>query len=483
MATEPARRAVWAWRYASLVVALVLPFLACMSRSTPPTSQPTPTARPTASTVYFQGGALRASDGGSLWSANLGAEPPLMGGGVAYVLGSTTSGQSTRATVTAVRLTDGAKLWASMLPADSSVGPDVLTGNGLLVVATAQYGTGLEMTLRLAALRAGDGSIGWQSAPLDVVRRPTVDTPVPFVSSLAFFGGRVVALADAGRQDAFAAAWSAADGSLAWRMPLPNAGPYAGAAADLHLADGLPLVAWAGTSGQMVGALDVARGVWIWTHVTGSARFDLVTDGVVLFSDGETGTALRVTNGTALWTLRLGSGAMGNTLRQMAVSDTTVFYGNFVACPGATTTSGIDLQVVACQQLYAVSLTDGKLLWQHRLSPNPIYNATYTAYGDGILYYQYFTGNQASGEHVTLLALAAARGIQLWARETGSLFETIAAGAGAVYGVGPAQGGACSTAITAYGARDASQLWQQPYAPCPQGFIGGFYRFPWLVVG
>jgi outer membrane protein assembly factor BamB len=208
-----------------------------------------------------------------------------------------------------------------------------------------------------------------------------------------------------------------------------------------------------------------------------------VTDGVVLFSDGETGTALRVTNGTALWTLRLGGGAVGNTLRRMAVSDTTVFYSNFVACPGATTTSGIDLQVVACQQLYAVSLTDGKLLWQHQLSPNPIYNATATAYDDGILYYQYFTGSQASGEHVTLLALDAARGQQLWARATDGLFVTIAAGTGAVYGIGPMQGDACPTAVTAYGSQDGSKLWRQPYTPCPHSFIGGLSRFPWLVVG
>jgi len=242
------------------------------------------------------------------------------------------------------------------------------------------------------------------------------------------------------------------------------------------------VVAYGGASGQMLGALDVARGMWAWSHDTGAAGFDLATDHALIVSDNANVKALNSADGATLWTSRL-DGGLSNTLREMAASDTTVFYGNFVLCPGATPTSSFDLQVVACQQIYAVSLADGKVLWQRQLAPNPIYNATHTAYGGGILYYQYFSGDQASGERVTLLAFDAARDGQLWSHETGSLFETIAAGAGAVYGIGPAQGGACSTAIMAYSARDGLRLWQQAYTPCPQGFIGGFLRFPWVVVG
>jgi outer membrane protein assembly factor BamB len=471
------------WRYAPLVAALVLPLLACGARSTPPVGQPTPTNQPSATTVYIQGGALRAGDGAVRWSADLGAEPPLMAGGIAYVLGSATSGQSTRTTVTALRLADGATLWAATLPVDGSAGPDVLTGDGLLVVSTGQYGTDLGMTLRLVALRTTDGSLAWQSAPRAVVRRPTVDTPVPFVSALVFANGRVIALADSARQDAFAAAWSTIDGSLVWRLPLPSADAYAGAAAELHLAGGLPVVAWAAASGQTAGALDVVRGAWIWSRGIGSAGFDLVSDTVVAFSDGDVRTALRVANGTPLWTFRLSGDALGHTLRLLAASTTTAFYGDFVACPGATTTSGIDLQVVACQQLSAVRLADGNVLWQRQLAPTPVYNATNSASDGGALYYQYFTGDQASGMHVTLLALDAVRGGQLWSHETGSLFETMAAGTGAVYGIMAGQGGACPTALAAYGAGDGAQLWLRPYVPCPHGFIGGLSRFPWLVVG
>jgi hypothetical protein len=356
--------------------------------------------------------------------------------------------------------------------------------NGLLVVATGEFGAGLNETLRLVALRTGDGSVAWQSAPLAVLRRPTVDTRVPFVSALAFSGGRVVALADAGPNPngAFAAAWSAVDGSVAWRLPLPSSAPYAGASADLRLAGGMPVFAWAAASGQMAGALNVVRGAWAWLHDLGSAKFDLVSDSVVLFSDGETGNALTV-DGTTLWTYRVGDGAVGNTLRPLAASATTVFYGDFVACPGATTSSGIDLQVVACQQLSAVSLADGKALWQRQLGLNSIYNATATAYGGGTLYYEYFAGDQASGMHITLLAFDAATGSQLWSHEMGSLSETLAAGTGAVYGIGPAQGGACPTVVTAYSGQNGARLWQQPYAPCPHNFIGGLSRFPWLVVG
>ncbi|HYM28900.1 MAG TPA: hypothetical protein VET66_12170, partial [Steroidobacteraceae bacterium] len=85
--------------------------------------------------------------------------------------------------------------------------------------------------------------------------------------------------------------------------------------------------------------------------------------------------------------------------------------------------------------------------------------------------------------HVTLLALDAAHGGRRWSHETSSLFERIAAGADAVYAIAAGQRGACPTALAAYSAGDGAPLWQVPYAPCPQGFIGGLSRFPWLVVG
>jgi outer membrane protein assembly factor BamB len=482
MKKHPGQEFSQAWRCAPLVATLLLALAGCGVGTTTVVGQPTPTGQPSTSTVYIQGGALRASDGAVRWSADLGAEPPLMAGGVAYVLGSASSGQSTEASVTALRLTDGTKLWASTLPVDDSPGPEVLTGDGLLVVATGQYGTGLGMSLRLVALRVADGSLAWQSAPVAVVRRPTVDTPVPFVSRLISGGGRVVAFADSGPHSAFAAAWNAADGSPAWQLPLSGASQYAGASTDLTSAGGVPMAAYYDTSGLAVGALDVARGAWAWSRTLAGAGLDLVVPSALIFSDGETVSALRPTDGTTLWTHRL-DGGLSHTLREVAASDTSVFYGDFVACPGATTTSSSDLQVLACQRISALSLTDGALLWQYQLPLDPIYNATYTAYGGGILYYQWFTGSQATGMRVTLLALGAARGGRLWSRATSGLFEALAADAGGVYGIAAGQSGACPTALAAYSARDGAPLWQVPYTPCPHGFIGGLSRLPWLVVG
>ncbi|HEV2238015.1 MAG TPA: PQQ-binding-like beta-propeller repeat protein [Ktedonobacterales bacterium] len=466
----------------ALVLALVLALAGCGAGTTPVIGQPTPTAEPPTGVVYIQGGALGASDGAVRWSADLGSAPPLIAGGIAYAVTSAGTGQATHEALSAVRLADGTTAWTYALPADSAAGPMTLTDSGLLVVATAEFSTGLGESLRLVALRTSGGGVAWQSAPLAVVRRPTVDTPVPFVSALASAGGRVIALADTDRQAAFAIAWSATDGSVAWRLPLPNAGAYAGAGADLRLAGGKLVVAWGGAVGETLGALDVARGAWAWTHDAGGAGLDLVTDSALLLSDDASVTALRPTDGTTLWTRNLGAG-VGHMLREMGASSTAAFYGNFVACPGATTTSGIDLQVVACQQLSAVSLGDGKVLWQRQLGLSPIYDATETTYGGGALYYQYFTGSQASDMRVTLLAFDATRGGQLWSSATGGLFETMAAGTGAVYGIGPAQGGACPVALTGYSSQNGQRLWQQPYTPCPQSFIGGLSRFPWLALG
>ncbi|HEY7982790.1 MAG TPA: PQQ-binding-like beta-propeller repeat protein [Ktedonobacterales bacterium] len=482
MATGLARRVARTWWGALAALVLLLPLAGCGAGTTPVVGQPTATAQPPTGAVYIQGGALGASDGAVRWSADLGAGPPLIAAGVAYAVTSAGTGQSTHPALGAVRLADGTTAWTYALPANTAPGPATLTDNGLLVSATATFSAGLGETLRLVALRTGDGSVAWQSAPLAVVRRPTVDTPVPFISALAFAGGRVIALADSDRQNAFAAAWSAADGSLAWRVPLPHAGAYAGASADLRLAGGKPVVVYGGASGEALGALDVVRGAWTWAHDLGGAGLDLVTDGALVVSDDASVTALRPADGTTLWSRNLGAG-VGHTLRELAASATTAFYGNFVACPGATTTAGSDLQVVACQQLSAVRLADGKVLWQRQLGLNPIYDATETTYGGGALYYQYFSGSQATGMHVALLAFDAARGRQLWSHATGGLFTTLAAGAGAVYGIGPAQGGACATAVTAYSSQDGRPLWQQPYTPCPHSFIGGLSRFPWLVVG
>jgi outer membrane protein assembly factor BamB len=467
-------------------VAVLLAVLICVAGCgkygtivVPPPAEPTARTAP-ADTVYLRGEALRASDGTVHWSAELGPEAPLIAGGVAYAETQQSAGTTWHEAVTAVRLRDGATLWTSALPENTSPGPEVLTGNGLLAVATVEFTSGLSVDLRLMALRMGDGGLAWQSPPLAVVRRPTVDSPVPFVSPLAFADGRIVALADTGRDAAVAVAWNAADGSPAWRAALPHASAYAGASASLATSGGALVAAYDGTSGEIVGGLDTARGVWSWSRER--VTLDVTSDGVVVVSFGDGVLGLRPHDGTTLWTYRLGGGST-HAPRELAASATAVFYGNFVLCPGATIGAGSDLQQVACQQLYALRLADGKLLWQHRLPPNPIYNATYTAYGDGALYYQYFAGGQASGEHVTLLALDAASGAPRWSRETSSLFQDIAAGAGGVYGVVDERGGPCPVAVIAYSGRDGSRLWQQPYAPCPQSFIGVYGSYLWLVVG
>jgi outer membrane protein assembly factor BamB len=485
MPTVRAQRMTTRWGRIPQVVALLAVVLACAGCGTlkttvvPPPAASSATTSP-ADTVYMNGGALRASDGAVRWSADLGPKPPLIAGGVAYVETPVSDGASFHNMVAAVRLTDGATLWVSRLAANTSPGPAVLIGTGLLVVATLEYTAGLSENLRLMALRTSDGIIAWQSPPLAVVRRPTVDTPVPFVSPLAVASGRIAALADTGRDAAVALAWNAADGSQVWRAALPHASAFAGASASLTTSGGALIAAYAGTSGEVVGALDAARGMWSWSR--DQFTLDVTSDGVVVVSFGDGVMGLRPHDGATLWTLQLGGGST-HAPSELAASDTTVFYGNFVSCPGATIGPGSDLQQVACRQVYAVRLADGKPLWQHRLAPNPIYNATDTVYGDGALYYQFFTGDRASGEHATLLALDATSGGQLWSRETGTLFQNVAAGAGAFYGVSLEQGGVCPVVVTAYSRRDGSRLWHLPYAPCPQSFIGDFRPFLWLAVG
>jgi outer membrane protein assembly factor BamB len=460
------------------LLALALLCAACGSPGV--VNQPPPSGN-----VYIQGGALRASDGSARWSADLGIAPPLIAGGVAYVTAIAGDTVHQTAYARAVRLSDGARLWQTALPAAIEVGPDVLTQNGLLVVATDLVGTHLLGTLQLLAFHTTDGSVAWRSTPIAVVREPTVDTRVPFVSRVAFASGRVVALADAARDAAFAAAWNATDGSLAWRLPLPDASAYAGASTSIHVTGDVLTTAYQGTTGERFGRLDVATGTWVWADNAGSASLDLVTAGALVFSDSGTGTvtALRPHDGTTLWTRNLGAG-MDRFLEAIAASDTTIYYRNYVLCPGATPAPTDNLlSQIGCPQFSALSLADGTLLWQHTLGLIPVYDATYSAYGDGILYYQYFYSDQQSGEHFVLLALRSADGSQLWSHATDGLFESMIAGPGAAYALARDPHGSCPSALVAISSHDGSQLWKRPYTPCPPHFIGGLSGFPWYVLG
>ncbi len=456
------------------------------------------TTIPASLSVFTTGGAIRAADGKIRWSGDLGRSqaivartwlyqyPPILANGVLYAMRATQN--ESGATLSAIRASDGKTLWT--FPESDVVAPGALTGNRI-IMPTAQASATIPsaLTLILVALRSSDGSEVWRSAPLNVVRPYTVDTPVALVSNLVIVGGRLLTLVPIGQfttpgpRDAYSiAAWNLADGSLAWLKPLGRLFNFT----SLIATGTTVTIAYTDTAGEHISGLDPLTGQSAWSTAPMpkpiTMSVDIATASVVVISNWTTGTiaGVRPRDGAMLWKLDLDSGENASPYVAHAASDSTLYYRRLESCPSPDILPDLPLSERICQaHFYAVSLADGKLLWQRSAgSANHDYPAS-IFYGNVTLYYEYATF-QASVIHATLVALDPSDGKTGWTHAEDLLDEPFATD-GAIFGVGssPNTSTGCSTGIEGLSARDGALIWKRAYTPCP-GYLGAG---GWIEVG
>ena len=453
------------------------------------------TTIPASLSVFTTGGAILAADGKVRWSGDLGRSqvivaktwlyqyPPILANGVLYAMRATQN--ESGATLSAIRASDGKTLWT--FPESDVVAPGALTDNRI-IVPTAQASATIPpaLTLTLVALRSSDGSVAWRSAPLNVVRPYTVDTPVALVSNPVIVGGRLLTLVPIGQfttqgpRDAYSiAAWNLADGSLAWLKPLGRLFNFT----SLIATGTTVTVAYTDTAGEHISGLDPLTGQPAWTAAPipqpNVTAVDVANANVVVISNWTMGTltALRPRDGTTLWTLNIGTAADTSAYVDHAASDSTLFYRRLESCAPGNVTD----QRICHPTFYAVSLASGKLLWRQTLDiAIPEFNATLLFFGNDTLYYEYSLF-EPSLTQTTLVALSAGDGAKRWTHAEDDLLSEAFALDGVIAGVGSLANvtTGCSTGIEGLSARNGALIWKRAYTPCP-GYLGAG---GWIEVG
>lgn len=451
-------------------LAVLLMLAACSSAQ-----KSNPRATPVASTqtVYTSGGAVRASDGATLWTQALGIAPALVASGVLYA--NVLSSQR-MLEVHAIRASDGATLWTARL--QGCCGPLALANNAVLAPvfqsAALQQGVGYSGQLVLVALRTSDGSVAWRSAPVAAILIPQLDTQAPFISPLAVSRGLVVAEAAATPETSYLAAWNLDTGKLAWRTSLAGRSDY-GAPSLSDTPTGVVVSVEYGRNDN-VATFDLATGKLLWQRPRAGGSF-LATNGVDVFSDGATGiiTGVNPSDGIVVWQSNLGPSGQKNYFAYEIADDAdTLYYRSF---PSDCTSSGMNVSCVP--RLSAISLGSGAIRWQRTLDAmNPEFAINAIA-SDGVLYFQFFTASQPGANKFFLLALDARDGHLLWRHTTDGLFARLVATQGALFAIAPKKTGTCRAALESLSTLDGSLRWVRDYPTCSvPGLLGG----GWLVL-
>jgi outer membrane protein assembly factor BamB len=319
------------------------------------------------------------------------------------------------ATITAVRLTDGAQLWQRSLPATTIASPLALRGGALIFISYAQGSVSsmranaldlVSHTLRwsrpfshyevdylypafaasadllyaafasggVTALRISDGSQAWSAQPLATPGGETAPLVHVILGGSALYTfdglGRIAALRPA-------------DGALLWRGP---AGLQADAPDYLTVtASGVYDCATAstanGASTSELVALDPATGAVRWERANGCGANGirtLIESAGVLYQLGATLTALRASDGMKLWSASTQTTDLGFTSAQVDsgvifVAATVIFPRDYTIC--ANWWSGGPLFCHSPNFIAAYDAANGAHYWSTTLDEAPLGDA------------------------------------------------------------------------------------------------------------
>jgi outer membrane protein assembly factor BamB len=313
--------------------------------------------------------ALRGRDGTIVWHAATGDPSshwaPIVRDGVLYTEGGSAqpfTGASVNATLIALRLTDGHVLWQTPMP----VGDFGLAVDGtLLLVAAGASG--------LYALDGSDGAVRWHRA-------------VPLTGEVHAGGGIVVVTRtdyvapNTFVQSACLAAFRERDGAPLWcSLKWPNAAVAA-----------TPTVVIINEGGQLVGALALSTGQFLWE---GDAQGSIVAvnDQQVLVSSLQQLAALDAATGHVVW-------------------QSTTSVADWV---GASWSAAETAVYIADQdEVVALRTGDGRQLWRASYGD---YMAMQFVVEGGVLFV--LLERQESGPLVRLVAVAADTGTVYWQRD------------------------------------------------------------------
>ncbi|MGR3935580.1 outer membrane protein assembly factor BamB family protein [Streptomyces sp. BRA346] len=230
--------------------------------------------------------------------------PPVILGG-RYMLFANASA----ATITAVRLRDGKKLWTrENMWSAQALRP---LGGGLFLKASQS-----SFEPEFAAISMRTGRVVWTERAYDGTKRPAFQGPLATRGNTIWFMATEAGGGDADREKPMVIAYDARKREELWRTPLPDAGSGGedqrpGVLRDGALiienngasSDGLP---WTKTWSYV--ALRQRDGRKLWTRAykgvvpsTSQAYRDIVSGGLLIACDGRTAHAHDLTSGTQRW--------------------------------------------------------------------------------------------------------------------------------------------------------------------------------------
>lgn len=279
--------------------------------------------------------ALRAQNGARQWQYQAGANVLGAESGILYV--------STRDSLYALRERDGTVLWKLPLDPQQGLASLVLAGGQIYLAQVAQS----TPAYTLEALNAARGTLLWR-------QRVAGDAPsmLQVSDGVVYGAGESVHLVGGnGTLYGFIAAFRSSDGAPLWRYETPTpqccVGPQ-----WLDAADGIVSVIF-----NQLYVLRVSDGSLLWqtsSLVLGRDSIALA-DGVVYLAAGQEVMALRASDGQQLWQHSVTSSYQLALLLVNAVL--------YVGAQGYPSTA-------FTQQLDALNVHDGRLLWQTVLRGN-----------------------------------------------------------------------------------------------------------------
>ncbi len=280
--------------------------------------------------------ALRATDGGKLWTYNVSAATPALMGvvdGVVYVAASSEGpdGLSIRV-ISALRADDGQLLWNMTPRTDAGLANGgIVAANGLVYFATSQGD--------IYALRTDTGRVAWHAGQSSTPGLPP-NAPTPTLASGLLYIASPLGLF----------AYNASDGRLVWqhKAPFPG-GPIV---VQPVVVSG---VVYSGGQRETILALCASDGKLLWQYSTGGVANALaVIDGMVINYSGPV-EALRASDGKLLWQQNVNiSGEGSDAAGPETIGDGVVVVGG-------------DDGVVQ-----AIRISDGKLLWHYTIQELPV---------------------------------------------------------------------------------------------------------------
>ncbi len=280
--------------------------------------------------------ALRAADGGKLWTYSVSAATPALMGvvdGIVYVAASSDGpdGLSVR-NISALRASDGHVLWRMQLVGGEGLANGgVVAASGLAYFATSQG--------NIYGVRTDTGSIAWHVSQSSVPGLPP-NAPTPVLASGLLYVSSPLGLF----------AYNADDGKLVWqhKAPFPG-GPIV---VQPIVVNG---VVYSGGQRETILALRASDGKLLWQYSTGGVANALaVIDGMVINYSGPV-EALRASDGKLLWQQNVNiSGEGSDAAGPETIGDGVVVVGG-------------DDGVVQ-----AIRVSDGKLLWHYAIRELPV---------------------------------------------------------------------------------------------------------------